>query len=72
MPVAIEEPDDRRVHGRRQIPGRLQIGHGVHSAENPGESFGGEETCIAATHDNDVVNQPPQIPDKDGGVVDAV
>jgi len=49
------QPDYWRIHRGRYVPGRREVRQRVHGTEGIRNSLGREETCIAATHDYDVV-----------------
>jgi outer membrane protein OmpA-like peptidoglycan-associated protein len=57
MPVAVDEPNDRRIHGWRHVPGGREIGQWVYRREQAGDELSGKKTGVAAAHGEKVGRQ---------------
>jgi hypothetical protein len=55
VPVAVDEPNDRRVHRRRHVPGRRDVRQWVHRREQSSDELSREETGVTAAHAEEVV-----------------
>ena len=47
---AVDKPNDRRVHRRRHVPGRREVGQRIHRREQSSDELSREETGVAAAH----------------------
>ena len=55
MSSAVDEADDRRIHGRGHVPCRREVWQRVHRREQAGDELCGKKTGVASAHGEDVV-----------------